>query len=87
MSFHDSKFFYWADAKMEGCDRFRQATEELLNPAGTPGMLQWSAADTQVFIVGRQNTTQNLVNLVTGEVHGEPALWFQGLGSSLRFRA
>ncbi|CAL8464410.1 g3945 [Coccomyxa elongata] len=69
MSFSDSVFYYWSDKEWDSCDKFREVTTSVLNPHDIPDMLEWSASDTQVYIKGRQNTTQNLINIVTKEVH------------------
>ncbi|BDA49710.1 probable mitogen-activated protein kinase kinase kinase 12 at C-terminar half [Coccomyxa sp. Obi] len=69
MSFSDSVFYYWSDKEWDSCDKFREVATSVLNPRGIPDMLEWSASDTQVYIKGCQNTTQNLINMVTKEVH------------------
>lgn len=73
MTFAESVFYYWSDKEWDSCDKFRDAAEKVLNPKNITGMLEWSASDTQVFIQGTQNTSQSLINMLTGEVHGKPS--------------
>jgi hypothetical protein len=48
MSFAECVFYYWSDKEWDSCDKFREAAEKVLNPKNLPGMLEWSASDTQV---------------------------------------
>ena len=48
MTFSESVFYYWSDKEWDACDRFREFATPVLNKQASPGMLEWSASDTQV---------------------------------------
>jgi hypothetical protein len=47
MTFAESVFYYWSDKEWESCDRFKEFASIVLNKQASPGLLEWSASDTQ----------------------------------------
>ena len=69
MSFSDSVFYYWSDKEWDSCDKFRSAATGVLNPRGSPDMLEWSGSDTTVCPLLHPQAAWTCSWTVYGSIH------------------